>query len=360
MVTIRKKLPSAMFILALSLPSPAFAVCDGCVVGAIQAATAAITAAIGTTTTALGQILLVLQQGFSQMSAQADKTMAVQQQIENGKIVNEEIRRVQIVKGEVERKMRPPPFPCQTIGAGVQLASSEENAKYLSAALSKKLTDRGLNSKPVAAATEIYADHTKKYAPGTGSKNMPNADIEAASLLGERTYNPDQLEAARYFVRNVTDPIPLENLPKGWEKTDQGRAYLTGQYLRSAQMSIAQHSLAEMVAARTPQPGAGAAAGLARADASALEIGLSEIDKRIKLSEWKKQIMRLPDVLPVLKELVVATGVQLWVDAKQFQQMERIEAIMATQLAMDIRRDSDASLNAQRELAVKAYGRRGS
>lgn len=114
-----------------------------------------------------------------------------------------------------------------------------------------------------AVAREVLDRHNTKYCSQesitlgrcTTLSAMPDADIQASTLLegeGSETFTPEQYEAARAFIRNATDPVPPEALPKGMENTAAGQRFLLESKSYAASMSLAQQALAKILAARAP------------------------------------------------------------------------------------------------------------
>lgn len=86
-------------------------------------------------------------------------------------------------------------------------------------------------------------------------KNMPDADINAATLLGTadgstETLGADEYEAAQKYVSWATNPSPDPALPITTERSDRGVAYLVAQRRQLAIMSAAQYSMNMAIAAR--------------------------------------------------------------------------------------------------------------
>lgn len=86
-------------------------------------------------------------------------------------------------------------------------------------------------------------------------KNMPDADIQATSILGtqdsqSQTLSEDEHDAATRYVQWVTDPVPIDDLPVASEKTQVGKLYLTEKRKRAAIASAAQFSMNKIIASR--------------------------------------------------------------------------------------------------------------
>ena len=86
-------------------------------------------------------------------------------------------------------------------------------------------------------------------------KNMPDADIQAGSMLGtndsqSQTLSQDEHDAAQRYVQWVTNPTPYEDLPIAMEKTPAGQRYLLEKQRRAAVLSASQYSMNQIIASR--------------------------------------------------------------------------------------------------------------
>lgn len=147
--------------------------------------------------------------------------------------------------------------------------SQETQSAALSAHIEKKAVaiaegqEYNLGKPEAEVATSVIQNHNQKYCTQEGVdrqrcttvSNTPDADILASTLLagdGSETFTKEQYEAARSFMRNVTDPVPPENLPKAMENTAAGQRYLLERRAHAAAMSMAQEGFARILAARAP------------------------------------------------------------------------------------------------------------
>lgn len=150
---------------------------------------------------------------------------------------------------------------------------SRESQETQSAALSAHIEKKSVaiaegmehnSGKPEAeVAKAVLQNHNDKYCTQEGVdrqrcttvSNTPDADVMASTLLagdGSETFTKEQYEAARAFMRTVTDPVPPENLPKGMENTPAGQRYLLERRVHSALISMSQEGFARILAARAP------------------------------------------------------------------------------------------------------------
>lgn len=86
--------------------------------------------------------------------------------------------------------------------------------------------------------------------PGNG---LQNADIQASTLLSPNagaTLSDEEFDAGREFVKNITNGIPVQDLPASLEKTQAGQAYILEQRKNAAQISMSQYALNRILAAQ--------------------------------------------------------------------------------------------------------------
>ena len=92
---------------------------------------------------------------------------------------------------------------------------------------------------------------------------------------------------------------------------------------------------------------------LNKADVSELELMESQVRGRFESPAWYKMVAGF-SLENLMREMNKMQAFRLWMDHKSYQQMERIETILATQLAMDVKRDSESRLTSARAIAAKA------
>lgn len=86
-------------------------------------------------------------------------------------------------------------------------------------------------------------------------KSLPDADIQASSMLGTQvgdseTLSDDEYVAAQQYVKWSTQPLPPATLPIAAERTEAGARFLLEQRRNIAVMSSAQQSLNAIIASR--------------------------------------------------------------------------------------------------------------
>ncbi len=356
--------------IGLSVHAPANACCgDGAAAAAgATAAGSAVSAAIGTATstivTWLERLNTTITNGFGRLYAEIQKQTAAMRTIQQGNVAVQSQLFMEKARADAQIRYELSPRVCfESAGAssmGVAAGESRETMNELNRDFAKRTMFTPNTS---AAVAKIFDDHAEKYCSqqdvdlGRCSRaadpKLQNADVRADAMLNVSTYTPEQIAAARAFVNNVANPTPTQNIPKDWEKTPQGKSFIAGQYIEQARASVAANSLNAAIAARTPIKGLGSAAFLNKADVSETELMESQVRGRFEATPWYKMIAGFSNE-NLLREMNKMQALKLWMDFKAYQQLERIEAVLATQLAMEVKRDSEQRLREARASAMKS------
>ncbi len=356
--------------LNIAIPSPTYACCgDGAI--AAQGATAAgstvsaaITSATSTIVAWLERINLALERGFNKLYVEINKQTAAQRVFEQGARVSQAQMMIEQARADATLKYELSPRACfETAGAAAGGRASAETLAQLND-FNRDFTQRTLFTPNAAAAmTQIYTKHTTLYCSqqdaqlgrcnAPAAANLQNADVRADTMLNTTHYNPAQLDAAHTLINHLTNPVPTQPIPKAWEKTSQGKAFVAAQYIEQSRASVAANSLNHAAALRTPIRGLGSSALLNKADVSELELMESQVRGRFTSPVWYKMIAGF-SLENLMREQNKMQALKLWMDLKSFQQMERIETVLATQLALDVKRDAATRLAQARTAAAKA------
>lgn len=332
-----------------------------------SAAGAAVSAAIATATSTivlwLERINLSIASGLANVMVEIQRQTAAIRTMEEGKIAVQTEMAMDKARADAQVKYELSPRVCFESASGAAASVASGEARETAAALNRDFARRTLftpNTNAIVA--KLYDDHVNKYCSqqdadlgrcSAVSSNLQNADVRADAALNVTSYTPEQIEAAKAFVNNVANPMPTQNVPKDFEKTPQGRLFVAGQYIEQARASVAANSLNAAVAARVPIKGLGTAAMLDRPDVSELDLMESQVRGRFESADWYRMIAGF-SAENLLREANKMQALKLWMDLKSFRQMERIEAVLATQLAVDVKRDSEERLREARVAAVKA------
>lgn len=84
-----------------------------------------------------------------------------------------------------------------------------------------------------------------------------------------------------------------------------------------------------------------------------MELMETLVNGRFQSPDWYTMISGF-STENLLREQNKMQAFKLWMDLQSFQQMERVEAMLATNLAMDVKSDSAAQLEVARSAAAKA------
>ncbi|KAG0186589.1 hypothetical protein DFQ28_007594 [Apophysomyces sp. BC1034] len=341
-------------VFGLQVSPPAYACCgDGAVAaaGAMTAGStvsAAVAAATSTLAAWLERLNLTIENGFGKLYVEIGKQTAGQRVFEQGVIAAQGQMYMEKARADAAVKYELSPRVCfETAGGSAGgLAAGETKANLND--LNRNFSQRTLFTPNTAAAVaKIYDDHTSKYCSQQDAQlgrcsapvdaKLQNADVRADAMLNTSSYNQAQVDAAQALVNNLANPIPTQNIPKNWEKSSQGKAFVAGQYIEQARASVAANSLNSAIAIRTPVQGLGSAAMLDKADVSELELMESQVRGRFESPAWYKLLAGF-SLENLMREQNKIQALKLWMDLKAFQQQERIETVLATQLAMDVKR----------------------
>lgn len=366
-------LTGAVFVgmtVAIYSASTSSAACCGDGAIAAQGATMAgstVASAIGEAQGAIIQQLKMMEQtisnGFARVADEVNKSAIKEKLIAEGQAQVDTQLYMEEKRAEALEKFELSPRMCfdTAIGTATGIAAGETREGI--DALNREVADRVLATPNTAAAiSRIYTTHTKKYCSQADEKagrcsavepGLQNADVRADALLAKTVLTPAEAEAARAFVANVVAPMPTQSIPKGWEKTPQGRAFVAGQLMEQAATSVAANSLNSAVAERLPVEGLGKAAMLNREDVSERDIMDATVRGRHGSVAWRKALAGM-STENLLRELNQQVAFGLYMDYKEYALLERMEAVLATDLALSVRQDSERRLQRAREAAAKA------
>lgn len=357
-------------VVGLSSQSPANACCgDGAAAAAgATAAGSAVSAAIGAATSALvgwlERLNTTISTGFGRLTAEIEKQTASMRTFEQGNAAVQSQLFMEKARADAQVKYELSPRVCFETAGGASAAVAAGEVRETLNDLNRDFAQRTMFTPNTSAAVgKLYDDHISKYCSqqdvdlGRCSRaadpTLQNADVRADSTLNTSSYTPDQIVAARAFVNNVANPMPTQNIPKSWESTPQGKTFVAGQYIEQARASVAANSLNAAVARRIPIQGLGSSAMLNKPDVSEMELMESQVRGRFESPAWYTMIASL-SLENLLREANKMQALKLWMDLKSYQQMERVEAVLATQLAVDVKRDSEQRLREARLAASKA------
>ena len=351
--------------------APSAACCgDGAVAAAgAMSAGSAVSAAIGTATSTIVNVLQqindTLANGFGKMYAEQSKQTASEKVIQEGVIKAQTQLYMEERRADATLAMKLSPRACYELQASSAVGQAESAFDGAVQSVNKTVANRTLYTPNTAGAIgEIFRTHAEKFCSDQDvllgrcgaavDPDLQNADVRADNLLARDVYTPEQEEGAVAFVKNVVSPIPTQLLPKGWEKTDAGKEFVSGQMVEQGRNSVAANSFAYMVAMRKKQAGLGTSAGLDTADVSLKQLIRSQADGRFLSPQWYKMIATAQSEHQLLREINKQMAFQVWLDYQTFEQNERLEAVLATDMAITAKRDAEARLADARKAAAQA------
>lgn len=370
MRTFKRIFALAVLLIAFTGPSRSFACCgDGPVAaaGAIQAGVAvvgAISTATGTIVTWLQQINNTIGSGFANLYSEINKQSAEQRLFAQGTIASQTQLYMEKARADAETKYQLSPRACFEVAGGTSGSVGADQVKQGTNDLNQQFSQRTLYTpNTTAAIAQIFNTHASNYCSSqdvqlgrcssAASGNLQNADVRADSLLNSSSLDANHFAAAQALVTNIANPIPTQNIPKNWEQTSQGKAFVAGQYVQQARASVAANSLNNAIAMRVPVQGLGTAAMVNKADISQMELIESQVNGRFTSPEWYQMIAGF-SLENLMREMNKQMALKLYIDLAGYHQFERIETLLATQVAMEVQTTSDAQLREARAAAARA------
>ncbi|MEI2782242.1 MAG: hypothetical protein V9H25_13695 [Candidatus Competibacter sp.] len=184
---------------------------------------------------------------------------------------------------------------------------------------------------------------------GSGVGSAPDSTRPNSYLPEVLSFNPDRVLDARRFIDNLVDPYPLDDLPKDLQGTPQGMAFWMRKKVYEGQLSVARYTLNHALALRVPSTAlrgwlervwreSKADEHLAALRAqlperiSYAELLKTEVDRRYASPSWYAGIAGSPEAA-VLRELAYMAALQINLTYLRFRQGERMELLLAEQVA---------------------------
>ena len=327
--------------------------------GAIAAAGATtaggtVAAAVSTSTSVIVGWLAMIQQtismGFSGVMGEITMQTAQIKQFEEARLSVEESVRMEQLAADAYSKYEPSPRSCYEVAGGAAISAASGGTTEQAVALNQSATARGMNTKSSAVALKNTSEINKKFAAKTG--DLKNADIRADNLTNNSSLGAEQLEAAVAFVDNVVNPIPVQILPDEDLKSEQGQVFMAHLSQNQALLSVAYNSFNNSIASKTPIEGLGSSALFSKADVSEEELMEAMIKGRFETPGWYQMLAGF-DEPNLLREQNKQAALGAWMDLKRYRQLERIELLLATELAFNVKNQSKDELNKSRATALR-------
>lgn len=356
-----------------ALPRPALAFCHPCLMDSVISA-ADVLAKVGT----LGQMAASQASTLAGIAASTAKTLLGQQGNTAAVVAGREkelAAEKELVQAELnyraasdsqkrfaeaqDRFTAPSAQPfrvCETMSASETTTSMSDDARTMAKALNfasgKRLVsnvDAGIRGKAVLDNYRANycsdADEERGRCTAVSDKRMHNASVSADSLMqpiaGE-TFSPKEAVAAADFIEMVTNPVPLEGLPKGLEnKSSAAERFNLAQMSSQAQMSMANLSLVQILASKMPMGSS--------PEKSISFVGLMKktVEEKFGNPEYAAGLSRM-DSPGLLKEMNIQMAGRNWINYQTYLQNERVESLLATQLAIAVKDSSEREIAAAR------------
>lgn len=226
--------------------------------------TAAVLVTLNQATTS---IITAIQQGAAQLSGQLEKKSAALSKTAESQIAWTTQRDIQYKAAELKQVYAPPVVCCSGTATN-GLLKSTRNAEKQAAAVTKDLTDRTLNGADTGGTIAgMYQRHVQQYClaldveQGRCAKEsedgLGGADVNAATLYQPsdgQMYGAKEAEAAKAFISNIVDPVPVPPMMQAQLDTPQGKTWQMMMASRAATMSLSTYSLSRIYGARlTPE-----------------------------------------------------------------------------------------------------------
>jgi hypothetical protein len=348
--------------------------CGACV-AAVNSASAAISGAVSGSASS---IVAAITQATGQISQELEKQIAASKKTEEAVIAWQTQRDLQQKVTELDqRTYARAPNICNVMNVSRRLSTADQDARGEAAAATEEARKRNMQTENLAKyLADLHTTSTVKFA------DMNNAHLRADGIFAPKsadgktglTYNEKQAEAAEFFSGLVVNPLPKPQLNPSLAKTQQGKAYETLRMAEQARLSMADYSLSEIQSGYKPNPGMGKAicdswgelhaksgSGLPppactlNPNASINEVMEFMVTNRMS-PEWTRQLTTsAPE--GVLREQAAMMAFKLWMDYRNYRQMERMEGMMAAGVAIDTDAAMRPLLSAQRNAATAAAAR---
>lgn len=370
----RNKLISALVFAGLITTSGA-AHADGsaAVVAAVRAAQAAITAVISSGNAALQALMVNSNTRLDAIRAGQEKQSQVNKQIAQTEADYRSQVEFQRDANEIEMKTADMGnSACLAINLGSKLNNAQEDKQAMVKAMNMLAVKRNMHSESTSKeVADRFNRHGSKFCStedqARGRCTVTNASMQNADVVAQTLFSPndgmtlsdEELVAAKEYAQGVVNPFPTTPLPKQWEKTPQGKAYVVAQMVEQQRLSLADSVFQDIIAARMPNTEIGSSLKLAGVNVnnpSIMAVMKTYSDNFTKPS-WVTQVSTSPDQTWLLKENVRQAAFKNWMDYNSYLQMEKLSALLAATLAMEARTQSAAILQQQRQAAAQAAGR---
>lgn len=258
---------------------------------------------------------------------------------------------------------------CELLAQAQQTGSAGDNARVMAKTMTTAQNRRNLYTVDAPAAAKAVlddyktnycsaADQERGRCTAVGNVLMQGAATRADTLLtpaANYTYSAEESAAAAAFITMATNPVPAETLPKALEQSPAGERFILEQMNASAQLSVAQHSLWQIKSAKDAPTSPNGNANAAGYSGALSLVGLMKkfSDDKFGNPQYDVKLSGMNEN-GLLRELNLQTAYSNWVDYQTYLQNDRIEALLATQLAASARERSERQLAMARAMVGRS------
>ncbi|WP_019998600.1 hypothetical protein [Aureimonas ureilytica] len=339
--------------------SSAHAVCDGCVVSAVNNMNANLSTQIQGTTQAViaaqTAIVTALGQSTAQLSGYETRTARSQQRVEDAAQQIETMRQRDLARAKAEGgRYDPAPSACGDLSGVLQFGGGSSSQGVGGNDLVNSSRNRGRGNGPegqettlggLAIAQNIVAD--REQLKGLGGYLDPTTDLRL--ILEAQTLDTSDEQVAKASARllnNIVDPSPAKPLTAGELKLPQGQAQLAARQIDEARRSASNSVFAYLGDLAAPTGGSGLVDWAKKAAPASYSNTIGDqvstqqvidifVQSRFANPDWHQELARMaPEA--VNREIALTNALNLHVNWMMFQLMKREAAVSATHLAADL------------------------
>lgn len=329
----------------------------------------------------------------SAIQAEVNKSAIAAKNVAEGIASYEAQERLRLASIDAREKLQQPVNTCATIAAANAMPNADVSTRVAAArATSSLLSGRPAplrnvdgSASPKLAESIAYSSDAQKaildnhdytmrnYCTDEDAKRnrcqknaskpeLAGADFQANFLFmgtdGTESYTPGQEIAVDAYIRRVVNVMPPEMLrDPAWERTPQGKAYIELTRRYGAFLSMPTYSLNQIKAGHVRQPGLGDATHTSqrtgRSDISMMEAISTFVQSKFSAEAIKDLAVSL-DPNKILRDMAQTNSYRLWIEYQQLRQAERMEAMLAGQLALMSEQQLRGQLAAQSRAASGA------
>lgn len=354
-------------------PKPAHAFCDPCYMDSIISASdvaakvatlAQMAASQASTLAGIAASTLKTMTGQSGVTASVvasrDKELAAEKELSQAALNYDAASEAQKRFAEAQDNFTAPSAQafrvCEIMKAGDAAKTVGEDARTMAKALNYASGRRQMYTENASVrAKEVLdnyrtnycsdADEARGRCTAVSDKRMQNAAVSADSLMSPtagETFTEKEAQAAVDFIEMVTNPTPQELLPKGLEnKSAAAERFNLAQMNGQAQMSMANHSMMQILASKKPTG--------TTPEKSISVVGLMKkfAEEKFGNKQYVEGLSKM-DNPGLLKEINSQMAVRNWINYHGYLQNERVEALLATQLAIAVKDNSEREIASAR------------